>query len=266
MIRVCKPMTPPAPLRERGPAATEALCVEYDRSSDGYLSGARRFAFDAHLYGHASVVAALTAAQHGKCCFCERRTLGDVEHFRPKSGWRQSPGDPLRRPGYYWLAYEWGNLFVACGPCNQRFKRELFPLADPAERAMSHHADVRRERPLLIDPGSDEPEQLIGFREEVAYPIDGSVRASATIELIALNREDLIESRRDRWGPLRILVDCRTALRRLIEAEAREGRTLPPEVIEQLNELDVVLRRACDDAAEYASMTRSLVRSSVEAV
>lgn len=55
-----------------------------------------------------------------------------VEHFRPKGGWRQSPGQPIEQPGYYWLAYEWSNLFLACGPCNSRHKRNLFPLTDQA--------------------------------------------------------------------------------------------------------------------------------------
>nr|WP_239015299.1 AAA family ATPase [Archangium violaceum] len=78
----------------------------------------------------------------GKCAFCESQlahiSYGDVEHFRPKAGWRQEEGGPLGRPGYYWLAYEWTNLFLACTLCNQQFKRNLFPLRTPSRRARSH--------------------------------------------------------------------------------------------------------------------------------
>jgi uncharacterized protein (TIGR02646 family) len=106
--------------------------VEYD-------AGKRSFVFDAAIYGHNTVKNALIAAQHGKCCFCERKTGndGDVEHLRPKSGWRQTAGGRLNRPGY-WLAYRWDNLFLSCSACNQRHKRDLFPLVDAAKRAKIH--------------------------------------------------------------------------------------------------------------------------------
>ena len=74
---------------------------------------------------------------------------GDVEHYRPKAGYRQDAEDPLGRPGYYWLAYEWSNLLFCCQICNQRFKRNLFPLVDPARRAETHHDDLSSEQPLF---------------------------------------------------------------------------------------------------------------------
>ena len=118
------------------------LCEQYDSSPDSYKSGAKAFAsrdFESGIYGAKSVKQALQKAQHGKCAFCESKithiAYGDVEHFRPKAGYRQCPKDPLVRPGYYRLAYEWSNLFFCCTLCNQRFKGNHFPLADPARRA-----------------------------------------------------------------------------------------------------------------------------------
>ena len=62
----------------------------------------------------------LLKAQHDKCCFCESKVTqvayGDVEHYRPKAGYRQEHGAPLGRPGYYLLAYEWSNLMFCCQP------------------------------------------------------------------------------------------------------------------------------------------------------
>ncbi len=71
---------------------------------------------------------------------------------RPKAGFRQIAQELLGRPGYYWLAQEWDNLFFACPLCNQRYKKNRFPLRDPAARARSHRDDVSREEPLFINP------------------------------------------------------------------------------------------------------------------
>jgi hypothetical protein len=143
----------------------------------------------------------LITAQLGKCAFCESKVRhiahGDVEHYRPKGGVRQNDGDPLEQPGYFWLVYVWENLFFACQLCNQSFKRNLFPLADPTRRARSHLDDLAAEQPMLIHPTDEEPSALIGFREEMAFPIDDDLRARTTIEVVGLNREELAEFRFD---------------------------------------------------------------------
>ncbi len=46
----------------------------------------------------------LLRAQHGKCCYCERKIdlrAGDVEHWRPKAAVQQAEDQPLESPGYY---------------------------------------------------------------------------------------------------------------------------------------------------------------------
>jgi hypothetical protein len=72
----------------------------------------------------------------------------------------------LRKPGYYWLAYEWNNLFLACQLCNQLFKKNLFPLLDPTTRAASHKDNVENEKPAFIDPTIDDPKNLFPFAEK----------------------------------------------------------------------------------------------------
>ena len=132
-----------------------------------YDAGQRDFNFSSSIYGAKSVKNALIQAQHDKCCFCESKishiSYGDVEHFRPKGGWIQDSGDNLTQPGYYWLAYDWSNLFLSCQICNQRHKKNLFPLQDPLKRAQSHHADIDDEDPLFINPTDDNPEELYRF-------------------------------------------------------------------------------------------------------
>ena len=154
MIGITKPAEPPEVLtRETTHQRIAECCDRFSVAADDYRAGRRKFTFSDSIYNHETVKEALILAQHGKCCFCEMKIAdeGDVEHFRPKSGYRQRTGDRLGRPGYYWLAYEWSNLLLACSSCNQRFKRNLFPLADPSQRAESHAADINLEEPLLIN-------------------------------------------------------------------------------------------------------------------
>jgi uncharacterized protein (TIGR02646 family) len=168
MIRITKPAQAPRILRERGKATTELNQASFE-------TGTREFEFNSSLYGAKSVKTTLIKAQRGKCAFCESQVRhiahGDVEHYRPKGGVRQDAGEPLEQPGYFWLAYVWENLFFACQLCNQSFKRNLFPLADPARRARSHLDDLASEEPMLLHPGDDDPGASIGFRAEVAFAI-----------------------------------------------------------------------------------------------
>ena len=67
----------------------------------------------------------------------------------------------MEQPGYFWLAYVWENLFFACQLCNQTFKQNLFPLANPTKRrARSHMDDLSAEEPLLIHPADRGAEHL----------------------------------------------------------------------------------------------------------
>lgn len=192
MIRVREPADPPEVLRTTGTRSRGGMSAAYSRDPRSYEEGRKSFELDSGIYAHATVKQALREAQHDKCAFCESKfahiSYGDVEHFRPKAGWRQEEGEPLTRPGYYWLAYEWANLFLSCTPCNQRFKRNLFPLQTPTRRARSHKDDVTAEAPLLLDPAVDDPEAFISFREEVPYAVEGNARGEATIRILGLQR------------------------------------------------------------------------------
>lgn len=131
MIQIRKPQKAPLVLTTKGKAQRRKMCVQYAR-------GVREFDFDLRIYAHSTVKRALEKAQYDKCCFCETDfaavAYGDVEHFRPKKGYRQSVREKLVKPGYYWLAYEWSNLFLSCERCNQQFKKNLFPLLNQDKR------------------------------------------------------------------------------------------------------------------------------------
>lgn len=243
MIRIRKPNTAPRILLNRGVAQTAADKVAYDGAPQDYRSGNKTFEFKGSIYGAKSVKNALTKAQNEKCCFCEAKVThvayGDVEHFRPKGGYRQDPDDPLGRPGYYWRAYAWENLFFSCQLCNQRYKKNLFPLRNPGQRARSHHDDSSAEEALFIDPGAMDPEEFISFREEYPYAINGNDLGRMTIDALGLDREALAERRRDHLEALRLV----KALADSDSPEADDARDY--------------LHRSIQDSAEYAAMARA---------
>lgn len=254
MIQVVKPRRAPAILRKpngRGSKETRKLCRGYDR-------GQRSFEFDRKLYGAKSVKNALKKAQQGKCCFCESKILhvahGDVEHFRPKGGYRQTTDGGVRRPGYYWLAYDWSNLFLSCQICNQRHKRDLFPLQNPSARATSHHKSVDVERPLFVDP-SEEPERHIGFRQEYAFASNGSRRGRLTIKSLGLNRTEVVEMRRDALDTVRHLADVVLVW----EGRKARGERLSRDEDRQLQRNKVFLRTRVERAAQYSGMMRAAI-------
>lgn len=250
MICIRKPAAP-AVLTNHGNTASAALCAEYDRSPAAYRQGTKQFTFVDSIYAHADVKAALRAAQHDKCAFCESKVThtgyGDVEHFRPKGGVRQRETDALGYPGYYWLAYEWDNLFFSCQLCNQRFKRNCFPLRVQKHRARSHKADIGKEKPLLVCPASP-PELHLTFVGEMAVPRKNSKKGRATIDGLGLNRSELIEERLTWRRILLTLRETRDLLRRKTILTAKEQQVL--------RELEDHMTRAIADNAEYAGMAR----------
>ena len=253
MIRVVKSDSPPKILRDkrsRGPRATQRL-------KDAYDLGERHFKFDSGIYAAKSVKNVLIKAQYGKCCFCESTFMhigyGDVEHFRPKGGFRQKESNPLSEPGYYWLAYDWSNLLLSCTLCNQRYKKNLFPLVDPAKRARSHHDNVGDEQPLLINPSEDDPGKHIGFREEIPYAVRGSRRGKATISTLGLDRPELEERRRERLSEAKRTI---RTVKVLTDMRDRNG-ALAPELEGLLAQHRAALARYLDPAAEYSAMLRA---------
>lgn len=167
---------------------------------------------DRSVYGNEEVRRALEALFYGKCAYCESGLLNaewDVEHFRPKG----RVAERSDHPGYYWLAYEWVNLFPACKFCNQRRrdkpkwgdltqagiggKSDQFPLTDETTRVMSHlEGDIANETTLLLNPCIDNPEQCLRFDVKgQIYGVDLGERGETTIEVCFLKRLGLKRER-----------------------------------------------------------------------
>ena len=223
MIRLRRPRKAPAALANKG----RELTAEMRRRYRADPTAANAFTFSSKVYGHATVKRALIEMQDGKCCFCESPvthiSYGDVEHFRPKKGYRQRQSDPLGRPGYFWLAYDWRNLLLSCQICNQRFKGNLFPLEDEAGRAQSNGLRLAAERPVFVHPVDEDPAAHIGFRQHIPYGITS--RGTSTITGLGLDRTELNQVREDHFALVRRLMDvvlnpaCPDALRRACRSQ-----------------------------------------------
>lgn len=265
MIRIRKAAAPPASLAQYAPSARAVLEQAYDTDPLGcQLPGTRALKPRRGIYAARDVKRQLIADQHHKCAYCETRFVhsspGDVEHYRPKAGYRQAATSPIIGPGYYWLAYEWVNLLFACEDCNRIRKRQLFPLRnEPVGRARTHHDDLAREAPLLLNPAETDPAPHISFQEEVA--LGSTPEGHASIAGYDLNRLALLDDRRERLRCLR----SDEMLARLLEAD-------PPIVnLEKLVQLygseeelssHIAYARkayanAASDPAKYAGMVRA---------
>ena len=191
----------PAILTTNGVNLRNQHIATYTASPAGYALNTKartRFPFDSAIYGDDSVKTLLKSIQHDKCCFCEAKIShisdGDIEHFRPKAGYKQDEYTNIVYPGYFWLAYEWLNLYLSCLKCNQRNKLNYFPLANNANRAKPTTRNINLETPQFIDPGGRaNPETHIYFKREV--PSHNSTAGKITIYYLALDRLELNEHR-----------------------------------------------------------------------
>lgn len=236
MIRFRRPEEAPEILLTTGVGRRDSLARKLEADPDAKLS------FDSSVYGDRSVKDALLCAQHGKCAFCEQRVFErkyvDVEHFRPKGEVRQSrESAPLER-GYWWLAYEWTNLVLACEQCNTDHKSTLFPLANPEQRARRPEDPLSAEQPLFIDPSQEDPLEYLRFRRHVAYSVDDNLRGLRTRDGLGLNRAPLLRHREEHLSRVKALAFV-----------ARRGKT------QRLRERakDVLVRLALPDA-EFSAM------------
>jgi hypothetical protein len=144
-----------------------------------------------------------------KCAYCETRcrvdSWGEVEHYRPKGKVtdenqveiKLANGDP--HPGYYWQAYDHLNYVLACSICNGSLgKLNQFPIA--GTRACCPEDDLSKEDPLLLNPLVDDPKAWLTFIPRVGTTDVGTVtgakpRGLATLDIVSLNREDLLKQR-----------------------------------------------------------------------
>ncbi len=152
---------------------------------------------------------------HGKCAYCESELLdtewGDADHYRPKG--RVSilvdtqvvvvKQDNRPHSGYFWLAYDWKNLFPSCRRCNIERKKDIFPVVKKhvfePQKCLSCDELDQEEEPLLLHPYREDslhPRHHLEFdKYGRIHPKNGSKAGNVSIDIYNLNREYLVKSR-----------------------------------------------------------------------
>ncbi|MDJ0367464.1 hypothetical protein QMK33_20130 [Hymenobacter sp. H14-R3] len=266
MIRIIKSATVPVPLATRGSTDRPRLEKKYAADPAAcQVPGNKLLEAREGIYKDERVKLQLRIDQHDKCCYCETKGFAAtsyeaVEHFRPKGGYQQAASDPLTKPGYYWLAYEWHNLYLACTRCNTDYKGNLFPLRYPAARAHSHADALSMEEPLLPDLATEDPTRHLTFRENAAQALDA--RGQACIDVFGLDRPALIKQRQDHLcnlhnarivGAFDLSAPLSTRARKFLRDfgyTLAEGKQVVANAKQQWTE-------AAFDSAQFASMVRA---------
>jgi hypothetical protein len=219
MIKIARPAAPPF-LND----SAEKWHAETEAAKTHYLNGATD-PFKFEVYNDKRLKAEL-AKVFVKCAYCESSYAavydGDVEHFRPKGKIKEKTPPT---PGYYWLANDWDNLFLACQHCNQRRKHILFgeeelasygkldqfPLNPEDKRLTGPDSAFEEEEKarLLINPCLDKPEEHLAYEPEQAVIVPLTPKGTVSVNVYVLQRPLLVQERKKR------LLDLFTQLSRV---------------------------------------------------
>lgn len=165
-----------------------------------------RYRFKNRFYSNREIKQACNDLFYGKCAYCESviDTISsiNIDHFRPKQHAMNLDGS-VNRNHYWWLAYEWNNLYSSCEVCNQN-KKTRFPIE--GKRVLKNQA-LTKEKTLLIDPCNGEDFYDTPFRTMEDGSMLGETRkGKITIDIFKLNRPELCQARKRVIDHIYILV------------------------------------------------------------
>jgi len=176
--------------------AKERLTEFYSKSQNSRSQQKYSRPFDIELSRDIKV--SLRKLFKNKCAYCESPIseaigIGDIDHFRPKSNARGFDKD-FSKDHYWWLTYEWKNLYYSCPNCN-RYKSTWFPVEGARPKPLTLIDKIQNEeQALLIDPCLDRPEDHLVYNEN-GYVNYLSHKGNVTIEILKLNRAELVKQR-----------------------------------------------------------------------
>lgn len=198
-----------------------------------------------------------------KCGYCETVTAAGaelrVDHYRPKDKVKE---DPMHLTGYYWLAYEWSNLVLACEKCN-RAKSNKFPLEQNGTRCYQpltvvgstdfdkltfsiSHPSLCGELPSIVNPEVDTNliDWFVFLPNGEIKEINNHSRMKETIKVCKLNREPLILDRK------KIFDDIVTKIERYLNDYIADNDT--PKITTRVNDILDELILQSDEENKYS--------------
>lgn len=234
--------------RQRWRCAENKVLCDFKNDPDSFNSG--NYAFSKHP-SYDLWRDKLISYQGKKCCYCEKPIdKGQLEHFRPKKGYKQQVGDSLSYPGYYWLAYRWKNLFLSCGECNDSARKgNLFPIT--GVRAENQKSNLDDESCILVNPYDEEPTQYISFYKDAPIGIDDNDKGKITINIFKLGtRADLTEIRRDKL-----------TLYKTMNTILKYKDSLPEDAAEDIKEAQILIKKAKKNKEPFSGMIRENIKN-----
>lgn len=168
-----------------------------------------------------------------RCMYCEDSCADEVEHIQPKDFYPE-------------LVFVWDNYLYVCGPCNGG-KNNAFAVFS----ADGHQIDIKRGQddpivppaagePIFLNPRRDDPFaylalDLLGTFAFIAMPglnQRDRLRANYTCDTLKLNRDILVQARREAYG------SYRARLREYVE----DKRHAVPQI--ELDNMRIAIQRA----------------------
>lgn len=196
MIRIDRSSVPaPKALTDSHAEARRTAAIEYFARAESKRQQ-RRFDFRL-VFAQPELNERLRALFKDKCAYCERLVSFDkpgvpfLDRFRPVSGAIGGDGK-VTVDAYWWMAFEWQNMYGCCAMCN-RAKGSRFPITG-TRLTYRDRLKMARERPLLLDPCADDPDEHLLFHDDGR--VSGTTdRGRTTVEILSLNREELLTLR-----------------------------------------------------------------------
>lgn len=173
-------------------------------------------------YTHPEIKERLLKETNGKCAYCESKFThicpGDIEHILPKN-----------KEAHPELYVAWNNLTLSCETCNRSGKRTYNNDLEP-----------------LLNPYIDKIEKEIFSAGPMMFARSGSRKGKVSIDVLKLNRGELIERRIDAIKKIDLL-------RNQYEQEQNESykKILMNQIIEEIGkdkEYSFVLKNFCISA------------------
>jgi uncharacterized protein (TIGR02646 family) len=270
---------------------------EYDEARLYYqtrpLEPEQRKKFKAYsfaAYSKDEVKLALRTMFSGKCAYCESPYLasgpGAVEHYRPKGRVRECPD----HPGYWWLAMKWTNLVPSCTDCNSNRgqttatadmtmgdiaallrqppqitsgKQDAFPTAN--DIWVQDEGDVASEKPLLLDPTTDDPDDYLRWRSDIAVSVvlpmihngKEDSRAVASIRVYGLNRLSLVQERTELLNEMKL--KRQYILEYIEEAEAASDPDVARRFTQRALRGVEEIKQLCLPGKKYSALAKAFV-------
>ncbi|MEP0265109.1 AAA family ATPase [Dokdonia sp.] len=133
-----------------------------------------------------------------KCAYCEsefKDSFVTIDHFRPHHAAADIDGK-ISSEHYWWLAFNWNNLYPVCQVCNSN-KKNYFPISKQRATVKYYGKGTlfNKENPIFIDPEYENPEEYF-YYDQNGIIYTKTERGRITIDLLGLNRTELVEARK----------------------------------------------------------------------